>query len=116
MSTDKQATEVVAMVLEGCGFSGFDFATGFTLRFTSRKWREVRVVLDGEWRLGNEEQWRALLDAFPVTSVEPAEPVQAATLAALRWRNGSTVESAWVNEASLHIHFDKKREKRAKTE
>lgn len=107
MSASEKSKEALA----GAGFSSFCFATGFSLYFqraatAGRPSSQARVDLNCDWRLGSQSRWANLLSRFPVHSVEPAEPVQAAVLAALRWSPGSSVRDVRINGSDLEIAFE----------
>lgn len=103
--------ELANEALVGAGFSSFCFATGFSLYFqrpatSSKPAAEIRLDLNCDWRIGTSSRWAALVAGFPVSSVEPSEPVQAACLAALRWSDGSTVRKVRFDSADLEVVFD----------
>ena len=67
---------------------------------------EVDLELQGDWWFGDLALWQQRVARLaPPGSVEPAEPVQAADLAALRWTSGATVESTEISAGSLSILF-----------
>lgn len=107
--------QAVQRAFSGAGFSRFSFATGFVLHFSptpgtpSEMSEELRVDLSCDWILGDEAEWEEMVRSFPIASVEPSEPVQAAALAALRWGPRSRVEELRFVGADVHLHFGDRR-------
>ncbi len=92
-------------LLVGRAFSGFRFHTGFSLRFEGSAGTAF-VDLEGAWFIGSLADWRASLAAFPLHGVEPEEPLQAASLAFLRWNSGGHVVSAAIDGNNLVLDLE----------
>jgi len=97
--------ETLQQLLVGRAFSGFRFHTGFSLRFEGRTGTTF-VELEGAWFIGSPADWQASLAGFPMQGVEPEEPLQAASLAFLRWNSGGHVISAAVDGTNLVMELE----------
>ena len=98
-------TDAARHLLRGPNFAGFTFHTAFSLRFERVGGEVVSVDLDGAWSFGTSSTWSALVAACPLKGAEPEEPVQAATLAHLRWSLDNSVHDVHVRGNNLHIEF-----------
>lgn len=111
----EQAVEVARALLETTGFSSFRLSTQFTLRFCRNRPMslhmrplpmEVELDLLGDWWLDDADEWaKKVAELAPPGAVEPEEPVQAYELAALRWTEGTAIESIKLDDHGLSICF-----------
>lgn len=109
------AKRLTEAMLVGAGFSAFVFHTSFCIRFVRGERatfsgaplpQEVELNLLSEWWFDDHTNWQAKVASLaPAGAVEPAEPVQAFELAALRWTEGTTVKGVELTSEHLRISF-----------
>lgn len=108
---------IVNVLLEGAGLSSFTFHTSFQLLFCcdSRKKfddknipNEITLSILGDWWFGNKKEWNMLVNKLTggFHFIEPDEPVLAFKLAALRWSDGSIIDSVKLSSEKLQLRFE----------
>lgn len=109
----EEAEKVLRRWLCGAGFDGFSFNTFFTLVFEN--YGKVRtngpgamaLNVEADWRFGDQRDWEQRVARLaPQGAVEPAEPVQAYCLAALRWTEGASVANVQLSSEELRLEME----------
>lgn len=114
--TNLNDKNIINALLEEAGLNAFIFDTNFRLKFICKTDNifngkklpmEITFSILSDWWFGNKDRWNHMVKKMTedFTYVEPEEPVLAFKLAALRWSDGSIIESINISPEKTELKF-----------
>lgn len=115
--TNFDEKNILNVLLEGAGLDAFIFHTNFQLKFCCENRKkfngkdipmQINLSISSDWWFGDKKEWDKIVDKLTngFNFVEQDEPVLAFELAALRWTDGSVINSVDLSSEKLELKFE----------